>query len=252
MVLMTVVVALLGLDDQASAQASKPGTPTTVSPVVREEIDRLASDDVGRRATAANALGKMGAAAEPAIAWLIAAMSDERETLSPEYGIAPVNLVAGKALSKIGLSARKEVTSLLTSPGTTPLMRRNAVRALTVMRDQASLDVILESLPYAYSDADPTGWFADKLEDVLPCFLPDPRVPEAMLRLAQSGQHAHPEQWDSGTVHNRVQWFHQWFQRAVKGLPDSVGTLGEVQDWWARHKTTASLSPAGTDGPCRQ
>jgi hypothetical protein len=234
-----------GGDDTATAQALNASSTAKVPMEVREKIDRLASNDVGRRATAAEALGRMEAAAEPATPWLIAAMSDDRETLSVQFGQAPVYLVVGKALSRIGPPGRKQVISMVRSPSTEMSRSHSALAALTAIRDQTSLDVLLETLPYAYSETDPEGHFASHLSAALRCFLPDPRVPEAMLLLGQSAQRLSSEPLDVDNMLNACRW-------VVKEVPDSVRTLAETQEWWATHESAASLRPAPVGGVCRQ
>lgn len=249
------IVLVLGLlrgDDPATAQVPRTSSSAKVPAEVREEIDRLASDDAGRRATAAEALAKMGTAAEPAIPWLIAAMHDERETLSVQHGRAPVYFVVGKALSRLGSPARQQVVSVLRNPGTEMPMRHNALMALTAIRDQTSLDVLLETLPYAYSESDPKGHYASHLRTVLQCFLPDPRVPEAMLRLAQSAQRHSSEPADVLNMINAFRWAVQEGMQYTTERPDTVKTLAETEAWWATHKSAASLRPAPVDGACRQ
>jgi hypothetical protein len=250
----TVIASLVMLSvgiGQAGAQPSKlPVGAAKVPAAIREEIDRLASDDAGRRATAAFALGEMGAAAELAIPWLVAAMSDDRRTLSTHYGDAPVNLVVGKALARIGSAATKHVTTLLLSDDTRIEMRLNSARALTVMRDGTSLELLLKAIPYAYSQADMDGdrkaAFATEFRRLLPCYLPDRRVPEAFLTLEEAAQRASP----SGPTD--VQWFVYEFRESVKNVPMDVQKIEQARDWWSQNKATASLNPARTWGICKQ
>ncbi len=69
--LLTVVAVLVG-DLPAVAQALPTSSLSRLAPAVRDEVDRLVSDDAGRRATAAASLGDMGAAALDALPWLVA------------------------------------------------------------------------------------------------------------------------------------------------------------------------------------
>src|SRR5262245_64634593 len=68
---------------------------------VREEVDRLASTDAGRRATGAGSLGQMGAAATPAIPYL-APLLEDNTTVYFLGGETKVAVIAGMALAEIG------------------------------------------------------------------------------------------------------------------------------------------------------
>jgi hypothetical protein len=68
----------------------------------REEVDRLASDDAGKRATGALSLGQMGAAATPAIPYLVPLLDDATKVYALGQGETQVALVAGEAMVQIG------------------------------------------------------------------------------------------------------------------------------------------------------
>jgi HEAT repeat protein len=75
---------------------------------VREELDRLASDDAGKRATAIVSLAEMGQEAIPAIPFLIGALGDSREVFSLK-GRSTVNNLAVQTLENLGEPARQSL-----------------------------------------------------------------------------------------------------------------------------------------------
>lgn len=87
-----------------------------IPPAVREEIERLISDDPAKRATAAASLGEMGPAAAPAIPYLVAALDDTRMVLSLLKGNVSVNSIVLDTLRLLGEPARKGILNRLAPP----------------------------------------------------------------------------------------------------------------------------------------
>jgi len=79
---------------------------------VRDELDRLASDDAGKRATAIVSLGEMGQEAIPAIPMLIGALGDLREVIGMK-GRFKVDELALQTLTNLGEPARKSLLDVL-------------------------------------------------------------------------------------------------------------------------------------------
>jgi len=93
-------VAQIGLSQ--TSQASPAPKLAAMPREVREEIDRLASTDAGKRATGALSLGQMGAKAEPAIPYLVPLLEDQTRVRSLGHGETEVGLVAGEAMVALG------------------------------------------------------------------------------------------------------------------------------------------------------
>jgi HEAT repeat protein len=134
-----------------AAQQAQPTVKTAkklsdLSPVVRAEIDRLASDDAGKRATGAASLAEMGDDAIPAIPYLIGALNDTRSVIGPG-GQSTVAEVALATLDKLG------------EPG-----RLAMLEALKAGSDRRGFDQLMLALgrikePRAFEPL--VGWLAD-------------------------------------------------------------------------------------------
>jgi len=247
LILTTLAGNSLALSPPSGGTASKPRPSgktgvAAPSPAVRAEIERLESNDEGRRATGAAALAAMGIRAAPAVPWLFAAVDDLRPVNSLLYGRATVAYVAGRALRAIGPSAVDYVMAKLRDPKTSPDDRSAALRAVAIMHRPEMLTALLQQLEIACA---PGGNACSEYGDALECYLPDPRIPEAMLRMAEELERRgdkSPSILISFTV----------FVRGHEdGKNDWVKTVTEAKDWWAAHGASATLGRSST-GRCAE
>jgi hypothetical protein len=102
----------------APKQPAAPAKPkiAEIPKAVREEIERLISDDSAKRATAAASLAEMGPAAAPAIPYLAAALDDFRSVLSLRRGNVEVRTIVLDTLRPFREPATKEILSRLSPP----------------------------------------------------------------------------------------------------------------------------------------
>jgi hypothetical protein len=220
--------------------AGGEGSLAGIPPVVRDEIDRLESNDAGRRATGAASLGEMGAAAVPAIPWLLAAVDDVRSVNSLRYGHVSVAFIAGRALSAIGRPAVEYVRKKLEDPTATRDERVVAIRAVAIMKAPELLDPLLKQIKIACSpegncDLD----FA--FTDALVCFLPDRRVPDALLRVGA-------EQERRNQARTAIIWFNGTTEPArLAGTATEFKTITAAKEWWGVNGSTAELKVLSND-----
>lgn len=157
-----VIICIWLITGTALTQAVLGQTPTptpvpklaALSREVREEVDRLASNEAGKRATGAASLGQMGAAATPAIPYLAALVSDGTEVYGLE-GRKTVGVIAGMALCEIGPKGTEVLIGQLKREGNAERMARtNAARAL----GQKKVAVAAPALRAALAHSAP-NWF---------------------------------------------------------------------------------------------
>ena len=163
--------------EAGSARATGPKVGRKLSElpsVVREEIDRLASDDAGKRATGAASLGEMGAEAIPAIPYLIGALGDSRSVIGPG-GRQDVADVAMASLTKLGNPAREALLEALKAQNVRELDR--VMWALGKMREPRAVGPLIGFLV----DEKWGKWAAFALGD-----LGDARAVEPLIRLLKN------------------------------------------------------------------
>jgi HEAT repeat protein len=137
--------------DQKAEQA-KPTAKATkklsdVPPAVRAEIDRLASDDAGKRATGAASLAEMGDEAIPSIPYLVGALGDNRSVIGPG-GPQIVAEVALATLVKLGEPARQALLDALKADGRRDLDR--VMWALGRIKEPRAFDPLVRWLADAH------------------------------------------------------------------------------------------------------
>lgn len=138
-----------------TGQQAEPPRPTAkaakklsvVPPAVRAEIDRLASDDAGKRATGAASLGEMGDEAIPAIPYLVGALGDTRAVIGPG-GRQQVAEVALATLAKLGEPARLALLDALKAGGERDLDQ--VMWALGRMKEPRAFDPLVRWLADAH------------------------------------------------------------------------------------------------------
>lgn len=126
-----VIICICLITGTALTQAVLGQTPTptpvpklaAMSREVREEVDRLASNEAGKRATGAASLGQMGAAATPAIPYLVLLLADETEVYGLK-GKTRVAHTAGEALVEIGPKGKEALISQLRRESSAPWLAR--------------------------------------------------------------------------------------------------------------------------------
>lgn len=137
---------------------------------VREELDKLASDDAGKRATAIVSLGEMGQQAIPAIPFLIGALGDTRQVVGLN-GRFHVYELAEQTLAKIGEPARQ---ALLDALQAVDIKERDRVMwALAEMKETRAVEPLIRLLG--------ERWRADAAEALGD--IGDPRAVEPLLPL---------------------------------------------------------------------
>ncbi len=130
---------------KSQAARPAPSKPPAITPAVREEIDRLMSDDAGKRASAAMALSEIPGQAGPTIPYLIAILDDTKEVFGPVLGRTSVREVALHALRQIG---RPAVAGLLSSlDAQAPDIREGATWALGELRAPEAVQPLIDRLP---------------------------------------------------------------------------------------------------------
>jgi HEAT repeat protein len=147
--------------ESGSASTAQPAIRSSLSELprpLREEIDRLASDDAGKRATAAVSLGEMGAQATPAIPYLIGALSDGRSVVGP-FGTSTVDELAVKALAQIGEPARQALLDALKTKSARDL--GSVMMALGKLQETRAVELILP-----YLDGPEAVWAVAALGDM--------------------------------------------------------------------------------------
>jgi HEAT repeat protein len=112
MVLALAIAAACEAPQSNAPQSS--GRLSELPPAIRAEIDRLASDEAGKRATAAASLAEMGERAVPAIPYLIGALGDERMAIGSD-AVKQVRAFALTTLTKLGGPAREALLNALKS-----------------------------------------------------------------------------------------------------------------------------------------
>jgi HEAT repeat protein len=130
---------------KSQAARPAPSKPPAITPAVREEIDRLMSDDAGKRASAAMALSEIPGQAGPTIPYLIAILDDTKEVFGPVLGRTRVREVALHALRQIG---RPAVVGLLSSlDAQAPDIREGATWALGELKAPEAVQPLIDRLP---------------------------------------------------------------------------------------------------------
>jgi hypothetical protein len=120
---------------------------------VREEVDRVASNDAGKRATGAASLGQMGAVATPAIPYLVPLLDDATKVFVLGQGETQVALVAGESLVQIGTKGTEALISQLKRETNAPRWARcTAARVLGRKQVTAAAGALRAAL--AHSDVD--------------------------------------------------------------------------------------------------
>jgi len=106
----------------ASPAPEAPTTPLSDAPGLPGLLDGLAAADAATRGRSAEALGKLGPAARPAVAALIEALKDKDKLVRSE---------SARALGRIGPEAKQAVPALtLAARDPEPIVAREAVEAL--------------------------------------------------------------------------------------------------------------------------
>lgn len=191
LLLALIVAADLPAQQAGSAgSATQKSSPATVKlsklpPAVRDEIDRLASDDPGKMATAATSLGEMGEAAIPAIPFLVKALEDPSKVFSMEEGESRVCDVALSALKKLGAPARDAVLEALNrkfdllKAGEDPIYLDKYMDAAGKMKDRRAFPLLLEVSKHKEWHE----WAASSLGE-----LGDTRAVEPLIEILKSGK----------------------------------------------------------------
>jgi HEAT repeat protein len=120
---------------------------TPISTEVNEKIGMLKSPDPSVRADAASSLGDMGAAASPAVPFLVRILGDTHPVLSRSGGVVESTSPAKEAveaLSKIGNAATLSLNAVVADRD--PKVRKNAVVALGNIEDPRSLEPLVDVL----------------------------------------------------------------------------------------------------------
>lgn len=141
-----IAVPVLGLLFMANtaAQVMRPTTARTLAPALREEIDRLMSDDAGKRASAAMALSEYKGDVTPAIPYLMAILDDGKEVFGPVLGKTTVRQVAAYSLGKVGKPAIAPLIGSLNAQA--PDLREGAAWALGELKVQDAAEPLIEHL----------------------------------------------------------------------------------------------------------
>ena len=138
-ILRILLIAAAALTESVLCQTP---TPTTIPKLaampreVREEVDRLASNDAGKRATGAVSLGQMGAAATQAIPYLVPLLGDSTEIWSIPLGKTTVSHIAGYALVQIGAKGTEVLISQLKRENQNDMYMRNVAATVSSQRAQ--------------------------------------------------------------------------------------------------------------------
>ena len=127
-----------------AAQATLPTTAKTIAPALREEIDRLMSDDAGKRASAAMALSEYEGDVTAAIPYLMAILGDTKQVFGPVLGQTTVRGVAVYALGKIGRPAIAPLIASLNAKASD--LRQGAAWALGELKVQEAVGPLIEHL----------------------------------------------------------------------------------------------------------
>lgn len=219
-----------------SAQArTDAGSLSRMPRPVREEVDRLVSDEAGKRATAAASLGEMGGNAIDALPWLVAVVQDARRVMSLTRGNTEVGSIAAEAIGKMGTPATVKLLALLNGPDTSPEARIGAAWVLAFQKNRIAVDSILQQMRAAggratkENDQQLFDW-----ENAIVCY-DDTRVPEELLGVFEVLAKLRTEVSDSMSNHLRR------FSELTGG--PSFSTVAEARSWWESNKRAAKLVP---------
>jgi len=152
------LIAGVALTVSVLGQTPTP-TPTpapklaAMSREIREEVDRVASSDAGKRATGALSLGQMGAAATGAILYLVPLLDDASKVYALGKGATEVALIAGEALVEIGPKGTGVLIGQLKRENSAPRYARcTAAKVLGRKKVATAAPVLRAAL--AHSDVD--------------------------------------------------------------------------------------------------
>jgi HEAT repeat protein len=165
------ICAIMGNCTQKKPSPEKAKKLSELPAPVREEMDRLASDDAGKRATAIVSLGEMGQEAIPAIQLLIGAVGDRRSVIGPK-GRFDVNELAVQTLETLGEPARKALLDALQAEDRD---RDQIMWALGKMKETRAVEPIIRIL---LNDAHLRNWAIEPLVEI-----GDPRAVEPLIQL---------------------------------------------------------------------
>lgn len=229
-----VVMSALVLVRPVRAQGT--GSISAMPRAVRDEVDRLASDDPGRRATAAESLAEMGRAAAPAIPWLIAAMSDHRPVISLREGNTEVRYIAAHALGQIGRPAVTQLVALVQNTSADDSLRIGAVTALGWFREPTALDPLLAALKALdLRKETQTRSIISTLSEALSCF-PEERVANAILEAT--------ERLQAGGA-DRLEPLNDFTAMAGQRY-GTFASPAKAREWWTANKSQLALKRGNT------
>ena len=147
------VALMIGSTVFAQPTIPKGRIPTSVPADVREQIERLYSDDRVERASATFWLSKMGERAVPAIPFLIAILPEYNEThctsISCDYHVFPGE-EAAKALVTLGESSVEPLIGALKDENVH--IRRMAASILGQIKDPRAVDSLVAALEDEHSN----------------------------------------------------------------------------------------------------
>jgi hypothetical protein len=233
--------AQVTLSDAGAAAAALPRLP----PTIRQEVDRLAGDDPGSRATAALALGAMGKAAAPAIPWLFAAVSDRRDVrllLTQEK--TTVGEQAALALGKIGEPAFSQLRQAIIDASTDEVTWFRAAAVLALLRRAEVFDPLVARFrslqPHVNEDDQASRRFVD-VAWLLTCF-PEPRVGDLLAEAIATGTAQRPMAYglESLVDEPKIPEFPECKQALQDWKPSPCPALLE---WWRSHRDQVKLTP---------
>ncbi|MFW5906282.1 MAG: HEAT repeat domain-containing protein [Desulfobia sp.] len=137
----------------AMAEMKKNDVPEEAPAEVKAAIEALRSPFPGQRRDAADALGRMGKKAVPAIPVLIELLSDDSFTLVGDLVKVTPGDAAAEALTRIGEPAIGPVVNALSSPN--PTVRRQVTYILREFCEEFKDQRVKDALIIALQDKDP-------------------------------------------------------------------------------------------------
>lgn len=136
----------LGLDSYAQLDMTKKSIPYDISPLVRQEIERLYLPDSALRLEAIKNLEAMGTQAAPAAPFLIQLFGDDSEKIK-SAAIQLLGMICDQKIEGLLIEAMKSENSLI---------REGAVDALSIALMRGLEDPkLIEQIIGALSDSDP-------------------------------------------------------------------------------------------------